>query len=56
MNHSSDQLVNDAKGTRSFGGVTNDTTVKDITGLLAPGSEGVNHGEKDTLWAWKGVS
>jgi len=37
-------LVSNAVGFRSFGGVTYSTTAENITGLLAPGSAGVNHG------------
>jgi hypothetical protein len=33
-----------ASGRTSFDGVNYSTTAKNITGLLAPGSEGVNHG------------
>ncbi|KZV71215.1 hypothetical protein PENSPDRAFT_578227 [Peniophora sp. CONT] len=39
-----DALVAAAVGTTSFGGVTYSTTAQNITGLLAPGSAGVNHG------------
>ncbi|KAF8813616.1 hypothetical protein BYT27DRAFT_7083584 [Phlegmacium glaucopus] len=39
-----DALVENAIGTTSFGGVTYSTVAEDITGLLAPGSAGVNHG------------
>jgi hypothetical protein len=39
-----DELVNSAQGTTSFNGVTYTTTVEDITGLLLPGSDGINHG------------
>ncbi|TFK44600.1 hypothetical protein BDQ12DRAFT_717737 [Crucibulum laeve] len=38
------ELVNNALGTTSFGGVSYTTVAKNITGLLAPGSTGVNHG------------
>jgi hypothetical protein len=37
-------LVSNAIGITSFGGVTYSTTAENITGLLAPGSAGVNHG------------
>ncbi|VDC05252.1 unnamed protein product [Peniophora sp. CBMAI 1063] len=39
-----DALVAAAIGTTSFGGVTYSTTAQNITGLLTPGSAGVNHG------------
>jgi len=39
-----DSLVSNAIGITSFGGVTYSTTAENITGLLAPGSTGVNHG------------
>jgi len=39
-----DSLVGNATGTTSFGGVRYSTTAENIIGLLAPGSEGVNHG------------
>jgi len=37
-------LVSNAIGITSFGRVTYSTTAENITGLLAPGSAGVNHG------------
>lgn len=37
-------LVSNAVGITTFGGVTYSTTAETITGLLAPGSTGVNHG------------
>ena len=37
-------LVVGAVGRHSYGGVSYYTQVQNITGLLAPGSEGVNHG------------
>ncbi|KAG9308601.1 hypothetical protein JVU11DRAFT_11707 [Chiua virens] len=39
-----DDLVAGAIGTQSYGGVSYNTRAQNITGLLAPGSEGVNHG------------
>ncbi|KAF8972963.1 hypothetical protein BDZ97DRAFT_1649476 [Flammula alnicola] len=39
-----DLFVSDALGTTSFGGTTYSTTAQNITGLLAAGSVGVNHG------------
>ncbi|KAF9458448.1 hypothetical protein BDZ94DRAFT_1325510 [Collybia nuda] len=39
-----DRLAGSAIGERSFGGVTYSTTAKNLTGLLSPGSAGVNHG------------
>ncbi|KAI0268614.1 hypothetical protein BC834DRAFT_1018619 [Gloeopeniophorella convolvens] len=39
-----DALVTAAVGTTSFGGVTYSTTTQNITGLIAPGANGVNHG------------
>ena len=39
-----DALVQGALGTTSYGGVTYSTTARNITGLMAAGSEGVNHG------------
>jgi len=38
-----DSFVANAAGITSFGGVTYSTTAENLTGLLAPGSEGVNH-------------
>ena len=38
-------LVENALGTTSFNGVTYSTTAQNITGLMLPGSVGVNHGE-----------
>ncbi|KIK55595.1 hypothetical protein GYMLUDRAFT_230956 [Collybiopsis luxurians FD-317 M1] len=38
-----DALVAAALGTTSFGGTTYSTTAQNLTGLLAPGSAGVNH-------------
>ena len=40
-----DDLVSGALGTTSYGGVTYSTTAENITGLLAAGSAGINHGE-----------
>jgi len=37
-------FAGNATGITSFGGVTYSTTAENITGLLAPGSAGVNHG------------
>jgi hypothetical protein len=44
---SSDELVSTATtpGGVSYGGISYATTAQDITGLLPPGSAGVNHGE-----------
>ncbi|KAH7922366.1 hypothetical protein BV22DRAFT_1106659 [Leucogyrophana mollusca] len=39
-----DSLVTWAVGKTSYGGVSYTTTAQNITGLLAPGSTGVNHG------------
>jgi len=39
-----DEFVNSAKGTKTFLLKKYTTTVQDITGLLQPGSQGVNHG------------
>ncbi|KAF8337178.1 hypothetical protein F5887DRAFT_920582 [Amanita rubescens] len=39
-----DSLVASAIGMTSYGGVTYSTVAESITGLLAPGSQGVNHG------------
>ncbi|KAI6157706.1 hypothetical protein BKA82DRAFT_996055 [Pisolithus tinctorius] len=39
-----DNLVAAAVGITSFNGITYITTAKNITGLLPPGSEGINHG------------
>ncbi|KAI0312307.1 hypothetical protein OF83DRAFT_1166014 [Amylostereum chailletii] len=39
-----DELVSAAKGVVSWDGVTYNTVVEDITGLMAVGSEGINHG------------
>lgn len=39
-----DKLVKSAVGRRTFLGVTYNTTVEEITGLLQPGAEGINHG------------
>ncbi|KAG1742906.1 hypothetical protein EDB19DRAFT_1633779 [Suillus lakei] len=38
-----DQLVSAAVGKTSFAGVRYNTTASNITGLLAPGADGVNH-------------
>ena len=40
----SDDLVSAAAGTTSFDGVSYTTVAENLTGLLAPGSTGVNHG------------
>ncbi|EPQ57667.1 hypothetical protein GLOTRDRAFT_99489 [Gloeophyllum trabeum ATCC 11539] len=37
-------LAQAAVGTTSYGGVTYSTTARNVTGLIAPGSDGVNHG------------
>ena len=37
-------VANAIAGETSFGDVTYSTTAENITGLLAPGSAGVNHG------------
>jgi len=37
-------LASNANGKKSHGGITYQTTVQNLTGLLAPGSQGVNHG------------
>ncbi|KAJ7132884.1 hypothetical protein C8R43DRAFT_653487 [Mycena crocata] len=39
-----DLLSANATGTTSFGGITYSTVAEHLTGLLAPGSAGVNHG------------
>lgn len=39
-----DELVSGAVGQTSYGGVDYSTTAQNITGLLAAGSTGVNHG------------
>ncbi|KAF9562780.1 hypothetical protein CPC08DRAFT_706486 [Agrocybe pediades] len=39
-----DELVTNAVGTTSFGGVTYSTISQTITGLLPAGSDGINHG------------
>ncbi|KAH7908420.1 hypothetical protein BJ138DRAFT_1091291 [Hygrophoropsis aurantiaca] len=39
-----DSLVTWATGQTSYGGLSYTTTAQNITGLLAPGSNGVNHG------------
>ncbi|KAI0362471.1 hypothetical protein OH77DRAFT_1389711 [Trametes cingulata] len=39
-----DELVANAVGTKSHGGVTYNVVAKNITGLMPAGSEGVNHG------------
>ncbi|KAI6033054.1 hypothetical protein F5J12DRAFT_798461 [Pisolithus orientalis] len=46
---SSNNLVAAAVGITSFNGVTYITTAKNITGLLPPGSEGINHGGQKFL-------
>ncbi|TFK54099.1 hypothetical protein OE88DRAFT_1625399 [Heliocybe sulcata] len=38
------ELVQNALGTKSHGGVTYSTTARNVTGLLAAGATGVNHG------------
>ena len=42
-----DLLVNNAvtNSTTTFGGVTYSNTAQNITGLISPGSNGVNHGK-----------
>lgn len=39
-----DSLVANAIGVQSYGGVSYYTDAQNVTGLLAPGSEGINHG------------
>ncbi|KAJ2977897.1 hypothetical protein NUW54_g11361 [Trametes sanguinea] len=39
-----DELVANAMGTKSHGGITYNVVAKNITGLMPAGSEGVNHG------------
>jgi len=39
-----DSLVKIATGLKTYRGVKYQTTVKSITGLIAPGSKGINHG------------
>ncbi|KAK7473202.1 hypothetical protein VKT23_001300 [Stygiomarasmius scandens] len=39
-----DELVQAAMGIRTHNGVKYNTTVTDVTGLLQPGAEGINHG------------
>lgn len=39
-----DNLVTSALGSTSYGGVSYTTTAQNITGLLAAGSVGINHG------------
>ncbi|KAJ7594841.1 hypothetical protein C8J56DRAFT_927761 [Mycena floridula] len=38
-----DKLIAAAAGNTNFGGISYTTTVRNITGLLAPGANGVNH-------------
>ncbi|KAN0094699.1 hypothetical protein V8E55_002986 [Tylopilus felleus] len=45
-------LVAGAVGQTSYGGVTYSTMAQGITGLLAPGSAGVNHGGPRILRVW----
>lgn len=40
----SDNLVKGALGVKTYQGVKYQTTALDLTGLLPPGSNGVNHG------------
>ena len=50
----SDELVATASaGTVSNNGVNYATTVQNITGLLAPGADGVNHGASSGLLTCK---
>ena len=42
--YTSDDLVSAAAGTTSFDGVSYTTVAENLTGLLAAGSTGVNHG------------
>ncbi|EPQ57332.1 hypothetical protein GLOTRDRAFT_120553 [Gloeophyllum trabeum ATCC 11539] len=39
-----DELVQAALGTKSHGGVTYSTVARNVSGLIAPGAEGINHG------------
>jgi hypothetical protein len=41
----SDSLVKSATGLKTYRGVKYQTTVQRIPGLIAPGSNGINHGE-----------
>jgi len=41
----SESLVKSAVGLKEHEGVKYQTTVQNITGLIPPGSDGVNHGE-----------
>lgn len=45
---SRDEIVAAVTGTTSFDGVSYSTKAENITGLLAPGSNGVNHGHRYT--------
>lgn len=36
-----------AVGRTSYGGVRYHTTAENISGLLAPGADGINHGQHD---------
>ena len=43
--YSRDHLVAWALGETSYDGVTYHTTAENVTGLLQPGTKGINHGE-----------
>lgn len=45
----SDKLVASAVGTHSYNHVTYSTVAKDVTTLLAPGSDGINHGDSQAI-------
>jgi len=46
----SESLVKSAVGLKEYEGVKYQTTVQNITGLMPPGSDGVNHGELSKLY------
>ncbi|KAF8626914.1 hypothetical protein AX15_004629 [Amanita polypyramis BW_CC] len=45
-NKGRDLLAANARGTIKYNGVTYTTTIDRLTGLLTPGSQGVNHGKQ----------
>lgn len=49
----SNNLVAAAVGETSYDGVKYSTTAKNISGLLAPGDNGINHGQHATLVVYK---
>ncbi|KAG6831765.1 hypothetical protein H0H92_007917 [Tricholoma furcatifolium] len=51
-----DKFVKAAVGTRSYCGVTYETTVKDLPGSLVAGAQGVNHGTRFEYMVERGIN